>query len=69
MEISTCCQAPTTYQGTRLANGPHSGDFQVVEVYTCDGCGNECETLEPETAEDRADQRGDWMMECERNED
>lgn len=41
--ISTCCNAPITYQGNRLINDPVTGEFQTANIYTCDGCGNECE--------------------------
>lgn len=35
---STCCNAPITYQGTRLTS-----DLEIININTCDGCGKETE--------------------------
>ena len=69
MTRSTCCNAPTTYQGNRLIAHPYKDGFKLIDVYTCDGCGNETETSDEETAEDRAELRGEYWLECERNGD
>ena len=67
--ISTCCNAPVTYQGTRLINGPCPGDFQAAETHTCTACGNECELDYIETEEDHAEARAEYWMDSERNGD
>ena len=66
--ISTCCNAPVTYQGTRLITG-YDGNFRLAETHTCDGCGEECELDYIETEEDRAEARAEYWMESERNGD
>jgi len=74
MKLSACCNAPMTYSHTRLIMDPHTGDLSVVEICNCDECGNPCDFVEEveeeeETDEDRAEQRGEYWMESERNGD
>ena len=69
MTQSTCCQAPVTYQGIRLITDPATGDFKAYDEYTCDGCGEETETFEEETEEDRREQAAEYWMDSERNGD
>lgn len=69
MTRSTCCNAPCTYQGTRLASRLDGDGFDVAEIYTCDGCGNETETEYFETEEDRAELRGEYWADSERQGD
>lgn len=69
MTRSTCCNAPCTYQGNRLIGRLDGEGFKLIDIYTCDGCGNECETEYFETAEDRAELRGEYWADSERQGD
>ena len=67
--ISTCCGAPIEHTGTRTLTTAF-GNKVDMEIYSCTACGSECEAEEPEdTVEDRREARGEWLMECARNED
>ena len=66
---STCCNAPVTYQGNRLIARLDGEGFTLSDMYTCDGCGQPCETQDMETAEDRDELAGEYWGDSARQGD
>ena len=42
---------------------------EIVCMDVCSACKEHCEPEEVDEAEDAREERGEWMMECERNGD